>query len=216
MSPATEVWHDGLASGVRPWSQLRCEIWTSTSRRFRFGGVGAGPRVVRGFGRGRLHLEAFGPRAWDSLDGQKEGCPLGRPARSTAAPRALRRWRDGSDYACTRSTVSAEHRYCVLDDVGVRFGGSEHHRIRISSCAFAKFPSHSESESPFHRESVVNLTRSVGQLFREPVGKLHPRPVGQLFREPVGKLHPRSTRREPPEQVAQLHRGQTSSSFGSR
>jgi hypothetical protein len=84
--------------------------------------------------------------------------------------------------------------------VGVRFGGSEHHRIWISPCAFAKLPSQSELEHPFLRESVVSLT-----------GANWPALSG------AGRsASPRSMRRFSPGQVVQLHRGRSSSSFGSR
>lgn len=106
--PATVVWHDGLASGVRPWSRLRCEIWTSTSRWLRFGGVGARSTRSSRFRLRRLFSGSLRATDADLIGWPDGGMSLCRVGSICCSPTVLRRLWGGSDYASPWSTVSAE------------------------------------------------------------------------------------------------------------
>jgi hypothetical protein len=116
------------------------------------------------------------------------------------SPKALRCQREGSDYAYTRSAVSAEHRGAC----SMTWGSVSADRSFIASGFHPAFPQNSRPiwsrKSRFCGNRLFALSR----------------PVGQLSWEPVDQLHARSTRLFSPEQVAQLHRGRSSSSLESR
>jgi hypothetical protein len=121
------------------------------------------------------YLDAFGSRVQVSMDSRKEGCSSGRPARSTAEPKALRCQREGSDYACTWSAVSAE----LQGACSMTWGSVSADRSFIASGFHPAFPQNSRPiwsrKSCFCGNRLFALSRPVGQLFREPVDQLHPR-----------------------------------------
>jgi hypothetical protein len=116
------------ASCVARFDRVQC--------RHRFGGVGTGPRVIRDLGCGALfgRLRASN----DPLTGWPHGGEPLPPVGSIAClVAALRRCRRGKRFRASSSLGFGRGARHVLDDVGVRFGGSEHHRIRIPSRASA-------------------------------------------------------------------------------
>jgi hypothetical protein len=87
----------------------------------------------------RHRMNAFGPCVKHSTDGRTEEPPP--PAGSIVCPAmAFRRRRMGLRFRASSFFGFGRSSRDVLGDVGVRFGGSEHHRIRISSCASAVQP----------------------------------------------------------------------------
>jgi len=117
------------ASCVTRFDRARC--W------HRFGGVGAGPRVIRDFGcgasLGRLRASSDPLTGWPH--GREPLPPVGSIACLVAV---LRRCRCGKRFRASSSLGFGRGARHVLDDVGVRLGGSEHHRIRIPSRASAE------------------------------------------------------------------------------
>jgi hypothetical protein len=128
---ATATCHDGLVSGAKPLSRLLREVSTSSD-------VGP-PRWVQAQRKGEpvASVTGFG---WQ-LSG-------GRPDilwSDSQEPSQLlvgfdcppRHWRFGTDarraISCDKDGSFGPRLRCVLGDVGVRFGGSEHHRIDTSS-----------------------------------------------------------------------------------
>jgi hypothetical protein len=128
---ATATCHDGLVSGAKPLSRLLREVSTSSD-------VGP-PRWVQAQRKGEpvASVTGFG---WQ-LSG-------GRPDilwSDSQEPSQLlvgfdcppRHWRFGTDarraISCDKDGSFGPRLRSVLGDVGVRFGGSEHHRIDTSS-----------------------------------------------------------------------------------
>lgn len=172
-SPATVVWHDGLASGVRPWSRLRCEIWTSTSRRLRFGGVGARSSRSSRFRLRRLLSGSLRAKDADLIGWPNGGMSLWRVGSIYCSPTALRCSRGGSDYASPWSAVSAEH----WGARSMTWGSVSADRSIIAS-------EFRPALSPNSRPNRSQETHSFGSRLSASPG-----PASQLFREPVGQLH---------------------------
>jgi hypothetical protein len=100
-------------------------------------------------------------------------CPRRRRRFGTGARRAISRDNDGSFGPRPR---------CVLDDVGVRFGGSEHHRIDTSS-------SHTRPPARKGRDSQPPRGRATGAIYS--IARLVPG-IGQplLFGASRARFHP--------------------------